>query len=480
MPQLGRLLVCLAVLIICALGDRLSSFTNFGAAVLVGDREVFAGEPANYARPGTVYVYRKGASLQDSWREVATLTAPGATVGDRSGHRSRWRRDGSSSAPGRTRSTSSRSATRHGRSPPRCRRRVCPATASASAARWRRRAEYLFVGREAVNLSGRGRGGVFPDAGCRRGRETAGDAVGRGVCVPPGCDRRLHARRDAHRVGRVTRPVTTSGTRSPRPAGRCSSAPAVTRPAPGSSTSSVSERMARGRSSGTSRRCPRRRTISSARRCRSSATPRWCRRRAIKAGTAPCTSFAAWRRAHGRVALRAARRRPGQAPAGNFTWRELTRLSAPVSTRADRFGSTVAADEREIWVGAPGGVGQVYVFAGNARRGSRRAAEDRRSELGRSRRHWRRGVLAGRHRGGGRDRIQQPVGRRADLRTRFVRRVEGTSDSHDAARRDSALHRHRTPLQWRRQGRDLRLRRDESPGVPAAVEAQRRRDSSPR
>ena len=82
MPPLGRLLSCLAVLIICALGDRLNSFTNFGDAVLVGDREVFAGEPANYARPGTVYVYRKGASLQDSWREVATLTAPGATVGD--------------------------------------------------------------------------------------------------------------------------------------------------------------------------------------------------------------------------------------------------------------------------------------------------------------------------------------------------------------------------------------------------------------
>ena len=58
----------------------------------------------------------------------------------------------------------------------------------------------------------------------------------------------------------------------------------------------------------------------------------------------------------------------GQAPSGNFTWRELTRLSAPVSTRADRFGTTLAADDREIWVGAPGGggAGQVYVFAGTA------------------------------------------------------------------------------------------------------------------
>ena len=82
MFSLARLVACLAVLILCTLGASVSSFTNFGVAVLVGDREVFAGEPANYARPGTVYVYRKGATLQDSWREVATLTAPDATVGD--------------------------------------------------------------------------------------------------------------------------------------------------------------------------------------------------------------------------------------------------------------------------------------------------------------------------------------------------------------------------------------------------------------
>lgn len=54
MRSLRRVLSCAAVLIVCAFVDRAASFMQFGAAVLVGDREVFAGEPANYARPGTV------------------------------------------------------------------------------------------------------------------------------------------------------------------------------------------------------------------------------------------------------------------------------------------------------------------------------------------------------------------------------------------------------------------------------------------
>ena len=63
MRSLPRVLACVAVLIVCAFADRAASFMQFGAAVLVGDREVFAGEPANNARPGTVYIYRKGANL---------------------------------------------------------------------------------------------------------------------------------------------------------------------------------------------------------------------------------------------------------------------------------------------------------------------------------------------------------------------------------------------------------------------------------
>jgi choice-of-anchor B domain-containing protein len=55
---------------------------GFGATVLVGDGEVFVGEAANQFRPGTVYIYRKSG---DGWHQSATLTKPGAAVGDRFG-----------------------------------------------------------------------------------------------------------------------------------------------------------------------------------------------------------------------------------------------------------------------------------------------------------------------------------------------------------------------------------------------------------
>ena len=57
-------------------------FVGFGGAVLVGDGEIFAGEAANRFRPGLVYVYRR---MGGNWREVATLTGPNAAVGDRFG-----------------------------------------------------------------------------------------------------------------------------------------------------------------------------------------------------------------------------------------------------------------------------------------------------------------------------------------------------------------------------------------------------------
>ncbi len=56
--------------------------TGFGAVVLVGESEVFVGEPANQFRPGLVYVYRKAGS---AWSEAAKLTKPEAAVGDRFG-----------------------------------------------------------------------------------------------------------------------------------------------------------------------------------------------------------------------------------------------------------------------------------------------------------------------------------------------------------------------------------------------------------
>jgi len=60
---------------------------------------------------------------------------------------------------------------------------------------------------------------------------------------------------------------------------------------------------------------------------------------------------------------------PAAPPAsGNFAWQEVARLAAPAGLRTDRFGVALAADDTEVWVGAPGagGPGRVFVFKGNA------------------------------------------------------------------------------------------------------------------
>ena len=44
------------------------------------------------------------------------------------------------------------------------------------------------------------------------------------------------------------------------------------------------------------------------------------------------------------------------APPVNIQWVELNRLAAPAAGRTDRFGTSIAASEREVWVGPPGAV----------------------------------------------------------------------------------------------------------------------------
>ena len=58
---------------------RVAARAGFGAAVAVGDGEVFVGEARNQLRPGLVYVYRRGSG---GWREAAQLKAPEATYAD--------------------------------------------------------------------------------------------------------------------------------------------------------------------------------------------------------------------------------------------------------------------------------------------------------------------------------------------------------------------------------------------------------------
>ena len=365
MRSAQRVLACAAVLIVCAFVDRAGSFMQFGAAVLVGDREVFAGEPANYARPGTVYIYRKGATLSDSWREVATLTAPDAIVGDAFG---------SSLALGEGRlfvgagpqavhvfekrdTTWTLAGTVAAKSVPGENVRFGKAVAAAG--------EYLFVGREPVNLSGRGRGAIFPQPGGTPGQppppmpagavyvfkrdssgafayattltfagsNTAGDNFGHSLAAAGGM-LLVGASGYATRMGVVHEfGLGSDGTWT----FQRSFAPVSVQANDlfGAQLSLVGEFA-----------------MVSAPGDQSRYGAVYVFRRIAQGG-----------RAGGPPADPPLMIADGPAPAGNFTWRELTRLGAPVALRADRFGTSLAADEREIWVGAPGGgAGRVYAF----------------------------------------------------------------------------------------------------------------------
>ncbi|MEP6474556.1 MAG: hypothetical protein ABJC74_12575, partial [Gemmatimonadota bacterium] len=53
---------------------------NYGTTVAVGKNEILVGQPQNQYAPGMVYVYRPDA--KGVWKQVARLTAQGATNGD--------------------------------------------------------------------------------------------------------------------------------------------------------------------------------------------------------------------------------------------------------------------------------------------------------------------------------------------------------------------------------------------------------------
>ena len=58
----------------------------------------------------------------------------------------------------------------------------------------------------------------------------------------------------------------------------------------------------------------------------------------------------------------------GAAAGGNLAWIEMARLTAPAGGRGDRFAAALTADDREVWIGAPGagGPGRVFVFPWSA------------------------------------------------------------------------------------------------------------------
>ncbi len=405
MPSLSRMLVCLAALGLAlwaapfrapaGLGVNLAAaeLTGFGGTVLVGDGEIFVGEAANQFRPGLVYLYRKTPT---GWQEAATLTGPTSAVGDQFG--SSLALDGTTLFVGAGptlvhvftkpatsvwtyASTISASTLPEGALPPNA--VTPPAQAPAAGAAPPPAAQappavppgirfghaiaaangWLLVGKEVIG-GGRGRAGggatqpalpagvVFAfqrgASGAYAYRSTlssaevatsAGDGFGSAVAMS-GAIALIGASGQSGRAGVVHEFVLDGDAWKPQrtfaPTGvqgneGFGSAIALTGDqavvaAPGDAggygAAYVFRRVAqggRGRGAGAPMAQP-------------------------PAGALP-------------------------APAtGNFTWLELTRLATPAGQRTDMFGASIAADDREVWIGAPraGGPGRVFVFPGNA------------------------------------------------------------------------------------------------------------------
>jgi choice-of-anchor B domain-containing protein len=334
------------------------AMVGFGGTVLVGDGEVFSAEAANQFRPGMVYVFRKTGG---SWQQAAVLTAPTAAVLDQFGaslaregntlfvgaglstvhvftkQGMDWKHSGtvaSSAVPGATPQTP-----------------VNFGTAVAATGDW------LLVGKQVVG-AGRGRGGQAP----------AADAPP----VPAGAV--FAFRRGAD--GQYTYHSTITSADANNAADEFGASIAVEGP--------IVLISATGRANRTGivhefafaeNAWVNQRTFAPI-----GATPNdaFGTRLALSGAqvvvTAPGDAGgygAAY--VYRRVAQGGRGRAGGGAPApaapasGNFTWQEVARLASPTGARLDRFGAALAADNKEVWVGAPGAAsaGRVFVFNGN-------------------------------------------------------------------------------------------------------------------
>ncbi|MGH7500491.1 MAG: choice-of-anchor B family protein [Longimicrobiales bacterium] len=78
MRALLRIVLTILSVVIAA-SPCLAQSSAFGNSVVIGDGELIIAEPNNNFRPGTVYVYRKSGA---EWREAAQLRSPGAERAD--------------------------------------------------------------------------------------------------------------------------------------------------------------------------------------------------------------------------------------------------------------------------------------------------------------------------------------------------------------------------------------------------------------
>jgi choice-of-anchor B domain-containing protein len=363
---------------------------GFGGTVLVGDGEVFVGEAANQFRPGTVYIYRKSGA---AWQQAATLTGPNAAVGDQFGtalvldgsrlfvgagpravhvfakQGSTWSLTGSlaiTAIPGAI------ALPAPGTPPP-----TDPAEAAAlqNADRFgtamTASGEWLFVGK-ALTLGGRGRIG-----GGGGGAGRGGDAA---PAQPAGA---VYAfKRDAS--GQYAYHSTLKSADAASAGDGFGSAVATLGPTVIIGASGQASRAGVVFEFGID-------ATDGAWKAQRSFAPLGIQTgdgfgsaivasgdQAIIGAPGDAGGYGAVY-AFRKVEQAAGRRGGGggqaaappaapQAGGGNFTWQEVSRLASPAGGRLDRFAAALAADDKEVWVGAPGaaGPGRVFVFPGNA------------------------------------------------------------------------------------------------------------------
>ncbi|HXT71921.1 MAG TPA: choice-of-anchor B family protein [Vicinamibacterales bacterium] len=367
------------------LGARVpAELAQFGGAVLVGDGEVFAGESANQFRPGTVYVYRKNGP---NWMEAAQIVAPKSAVGD--GFGASLAMDGSTLYIGAGTSAVHVFTKRNGNwtfastidatvvpmppappapapanPPPAGAPAPVPAPNVARFGAITAAGDWLLIGKDAgrggrgipVAQAGGGRGGPAPvqPAGAvwafKRGANgefayhstiastadaaaTAGDRFGSSVALSgtmaligasgqnagAGVVHEFGLDGDAWKSVRTFAPNGAQGTTAAFGSVVAINGPQAVVTAPGDS-----------------------------------------------GGYGAVYVFGKQTQQAGRGG--------GPPPAAgtnapvNIQWVEMTRLAAPAAGRADRFGTSIAASDREVLVGAPGaaGAGRVFVFNGGA------------------------------------------------------------------------------------------------------------------
>jgi len=399
-----RIACCTALLALAIGSGRLgvdatatatTAMAGFGGAVLVGDGEVFAGESANQFRSGLVYVYRKAGN---GWVETATITGPGSAVSD--GFGSALAIDGSTLyvgagtnavhvftkrgttwtfattvastlAPDNPVVASAATPAAPSPTPP---AGAPPAAAGPTPARFgtamAAAGDWLLIGRQlAGGGGGRGRGGAAAPAqpsgavyAFKRSGDgqfayhstivaadaatSAGDRFGSAIAISGttvliGASGQTNGAGVVHEFGldaagvwksvRTFAPIGVQGNEAFGSVVALTGDQAVVA-APGNAGGygavyvfrKVTQAGGRGRGAG--------------------APP------AAAGANVPAAA-------------------PAQgAPGANVTWMEVSRLAAPAGGRTDRFATSIAADDREVWVGAPGagGPGRVFVFTGGA------------------------------------------------------------------------------------------------------------------